>query len=452
MMEVENTSGASPPSAPQPGWEGASLNRDFFKESTAAFQFAFLAILFGIPLITAGSGSILSEESLATLLAFEFGVLMYGWLLAGLFLVPIAVVDNIWLRRVLLLFAALFAVPLSVGYRDEYGWVGLLGFLWLLYVNYCGVFLFRMAHPDRAKMAAEIGFRAIVYIVFFALLIEALSLPTSVERWGGASMLWFGFIYFSVLSAVEYKRFFPRGVNIFYHLVTGRYVRPPKSRIRLRNGKIKARVLKGSHTHQWPILLIAGLGSAGISGFILFHSGNLESWVGIVTLWIFLLPFFLLGLAFLLTAIYFLFHYLRRGPALLETDLNYLQTHKELFARGFIPAYSKRETRQKLDAEIICYKVIPIEEDIIGLEQPLVKGIDKNFHYRIRDNGTSFELECKLGELVGISSGCKPGETLVCHLQLTLHEKVGRIGEQIQNYHWKLAFPLLLMGGSVKSG
>ena len=421
------------------------MNRELFKYSTATFQFAFLAILFGIPLITVGSARILSAESLSSVLAFEFGVLMYGWLLAGLFLVPIAVVDSAWLRRTFLLFAVLFAIPLSGGYREEYGWLGYLGFVWLLYVNYCGVFLFRMTFPDRGKMAGEIGFRAIAYIVFFALLIEVLGLPSAVERWRGTSMLWFGFIYFSVLTVVEYKRYFPRGVNIFYHLVTDRYARRPRSRIRFKNGKIKAWVLKGSHTHQWPILSVAGLGCTAISGIILFHSPKLDSWVGIAALWVFLLPFFLLGVAFLLTAPFYIYHHFRKGPALLETDLNYLQTYKELHASGFIPRYSKREKREKLEAEIICYKVIPIEEDIISLEKPLVKGIDKNLHYRVQDNGTSFQLECKLEELDSIRKECKQGETLICHLQLTLHEKVILKGKEVQNYNWKIAFPLLLI-------
>jgi hypothetical protein len=289
------------------------LYREFLKKSTATFQFALLAILFGIPLIIGDSGLILTEESLNTLLAFEFGVLMFGWLLAGLFLVPIAVIDSVWLRRICLFIAVLFAIPLSSGYRQEYGWLGYVGFIWLLFVNFCGVFLFRMAFPDQGKMAGEIGFRSITYVVLFALLIEVMGLSSAVEQWHGASMLWFGLVYFSLLTAVEYKRYFPRGVNIFYHLITNRYTRRPKSRIRFKNGRIQAWVLKGSHSHQWPILLVAGLGCTGISGSILFHSGQLESWVGIAVLWIFLLPFFLMGLAFLLTALFFLYHFYRKA-------------------------------------------------------------------------------------------------------------------------------------------
>ena len=279
---------------------------------------------------------------------------MYGWFLAGLFLVPIAVVDSVWLRRSCLFVAVLLAIPLSRGYLDEYGWLGLLGFLWLLYVNYCGVFLFRMAFPERGKMAGEIGFRSILYLVFFALLTGILDLPSSVESWGGASMLWFGFIYFFGLTVVEYKRYFPRGVNILYHVITDQYARRPKSRIRFRNGKIRAWVLKGSHTHQWPILLIAGLGCTAISGIFLFGSTQIESWVGIVGLWVFMLPFFLMGLAFLFTAPFFIYHILRNGPAFLETDLNSLRSHLELYASGFVPCYSRREERDKLDAELIC--------------------------------------------------------------------------------------------------
>jgi hypothetical protein len=93
-----------------PGGQGTGLNRELFSKTPAAFQLAFLAILFGLPLITSGSGHLLSEESLNTLLAFEFGVLMFGWLLASLFLVPIAVVDSVWLRRTCLLIAALLAI------------------------------------------------------------------------------------------------------------------------------------------------------------------------------------------------------------------------------------------------------------------------------------------------------------------------------------------------------
>lgn len=75
----------------------------------------------------------------------------------------------------------------------------------------------------------------------------------------------------------------------------------------------------------------------------------------------------------------------------------------------------------------------------------MVIGIDKNLHYQVQDNGTVFQVECKLRELDGIRKECKPGESLICHLQLALHEKVKLKGKKVQHYSWKIAFPLLLI-------
>lgn len=67
--------------------------------------------------------------------------------------------------------------------------------------------------------------------------------------------------------------------------------------------------------------------------------------------------------------------------------------------------------RDKLEAEIICYKVIPLDQDIISLETPFHKA---------------------------------PGENLICHLQITVRENVLRKGATVHDYDWKLAFPLPL--------
>jgi len=300
-----------------------------YQQHTGTLQFVLLALMFALPLFHNQILQLISQEQLADILVLELGVLIYGFFIAGLFLLPLALIDNIWFRRISLFFAFLLAINISSFYSEDYGFYGTLFFIGLLFVNYGAVFTSNSDLAKRGRLAIEIGLRNIIYIVVFLTLATILDMPTSAGySWHGReNLLTFGFIYFSISAFIEFKRYFPVSANTIYHFLNNNYVRLPKSRVRYKYGKLKAYVIKYSNAHYWWFNFIIGFVLVAFTSVIFFaiNADTESSWLFKIFVWLFLSIFFLSGIALLLNAPTMAYRIISAKPTLLAFDKNSLR-------------------------------------------------------------------------------------------------------------------------------
>ena len=158
----------------------AGMRKGFYQQHTGTLQFLFLALIFALPLLSGNDHYFVSQQGLEDLLYFETGVVIYGFMLAGFFFIPIALIDSVWTGRVCFVLAVLMAIPFTSGYRQEYGFYGFFVFAWLLFANFSRVFLTSAEYAARARRAFEAGLRCITYVVLFSVLVVVVDLP---RRW-----------------------------------------------------------------------------------------------------------------------------------------------------------------------------------------------------------------------------------------------------------------------------
>jgi len=419
------------------------VNKAYLQNHSGTFQFSLLTVVFALPLIFSTYFPLVSQESLNNILSFEIGVLMVGFYLTGFVFIPIAIADNVWVRRICLLVACLLAIPFISGYRHDYGIYGLFGFCALLFANYSSVFIASIEFRERGKLTLEIGLRCIVYIVIFMLVSLLFDMKPSVSYWKGEKVLLFGTTYFGALALIDSQRYFSKAVNLFFHFINGTFVRAPKSKIRYKKGKIKAWVLSSNNMQRGPLMLITGSACTFIAGATLYGTLNMESWFAIAAIWLFCVPFLILGLLFLFAGITQPFLAWRAGPSLLEVPEHVLKEDNELYAKGFIPRYSKREKRSGFSLQLIHYKVDSIagEEFIVEVKTLLNETMsDKNLQFITAEGGTTFQVEYSLPPADKIEPDTDGYH--VWHLKATMHESVEHKGKVQNSYTWTVAFPL----------
>jgi|GEM_PF-4645337 len=279
------------------------MNTIVFQRHAGTIQFFLITLAYLVAYLFAQSIHPTVLEYVINIVIIEFPVLIYGWLIVGLFSLPIILMgDNIWLRRVLLLIVSLFAIATASSFTSEFGHYGTLIYLWLLYVNYGSIFVSKVEFDRRSRLIGEIAMRTIFFLIIYSLLLEILDLPNSVgSRWHNEeSALLFGLLYFSISTFIEFKRYFPRSANFLYHILNDNYVQLPNSKISYSEDKLKAHTVKYSNAHYWWMILFLGIFLLAFTSSILYGTiGNPEiGWVGTLFLWLFLAPFFLFGLAF----------------------------------------------------------------------------------------------------------------------------------------------------------
>ena len=81
------------------------MNKKRIQQIAGTIQFVLLALIFILPLLSSRAIQPVSMDLLSMLLGFEYGVLIFGFLIIGLFFVPMAMIDSPWLRRISLLLA-----------------------------------------------------------------------------------------------------------------------------------------------------------------------------------------------------------------------------------------------------------------------------------------------------------------------------------------------------------
>jgi len=421
------------------------MNKAFLQRHIGTFQLFLLTISFALPLFSGFHLPFSSLNGLAEILAFEFGVLIYGFYLAGFLYLPVALTDSVRVRRVCLFLACVLAIPLTSGYRDEYGFYGFLNFCILLFANYSSLFIASIGFKNRQRLAIEAALRCVVYIVIFSVVVAILDMRVNVDSWGGNKALWFGSIYFGTLAFIESQRYFSKAAYLAFHFVNGTYVRIPQSRIRYVGGKIKAHVLSKNNVQRGMLLLFAGSATTAISLIILFASFNVESWFARVALWLFLLPFLILGVSIVLGGIAQYFTAWRTGPSLLRLHEQALRSDNTIYATGTIPSYSKREKRTDFSVELIHYKVDPIagEDFVVNVTELLNKNLtDQHLTFQTTDRGTDFKVEYSLPSLSKTQKDSSARH--VWHLQVTMNETTEIKGAAQKNYSWTVAFPLPL--------
>jgi len=156
-----------------------------------------------------------------------------------------------------------------------------------------------------------------------------------------------------------------------------------------------------------------------------------------------MLPFFLFGMVFLISAPFYIFMTISAGPAFLKINENELKNDRQLFAEGFIPRYSKKEGRETIEAELICYRVYLLEEDIFAVEKPVSLSMGQQMQKIIADDGTTFSVACNVPSIDKKKENPKKsGVHYVWHLQCTIKEKIRHKQKAVNVYTWVLAFPL----------
>jgi len=419
------------------------MNKAFLKQHTGTFQFLLLTTLFALPLFFGVYVPLTSQPGLNEILAFEIGVLIYGFYLTGFVFVPIVIADGVWVRRICLLVACLFAIPLTSGYRQEFGAIGLLGFCLLLFANYSSVFIAGISFEERGKLTVEMGLRCIVYIVIFGLVSGLFDMKPWVSRWSGNKALLFGATYFGVLAFIESQRYFSKAINLAFHFFNGTWVSAPKSRVRFRNGKIKAYVLSKNNLHRGPLFLFTGSATTFIAAVFLYAGTKMESWFAMVAIWIVFTPILILGGVSLLAGFVYPLVIWRKGPSLLTVQEQALRDDNKLYASGRVPCYSWRENRTTFSIHLIHYRVEEIEgeEFIVDVKTLFNERLmGKQLQFVTTDRGTEFQVECALPS--PLEEEKVPGGAHVWHLQATMHEVVTYKGKEKNSYTWEVAFPL----------
>jgi len=421
------------------------MNRAFLQQHIGTFQLLLLTAFFAIPLFSGFHLPLFSLDSLAETLVLEFGVLMYGFYLAGFLYLPIAIADSVWVRRVCLLLACVLAIPLTSGFRHEYGFYGFLSFCVLLFANYSSLFIASIGFKDRKKLAIESALRCVVYIVIFSVVVAGLDMRVNIDSWGGKKVLLFGSLYFGALALIESQRCFPKAVNLAFHLVNGTYVRAPKSRIRYVGGKIRAHILSKNRMQHGVLLLFAGSATTAISLVTLYGSLNVQSKFAVAALWLFCVPFLIIGISSILAGMANPFIVWRKGPSLLRVQEKALRFDNTLYATGVIPNYSKREKRVGFSVQLIHYKVDSVagEDFVVSVKELLDEKLtDQHLTTRTTDRGTEFKVEYSLpssSKTENDSSGRH-----VWHLQVSMDEMTEVKGVVQADYSWTVAFPLPL--------
>jgi len=422
-----------------------AANKALLTRHLGTFQFLMLAVFFVVPLILGIYVPLFPQENLNEILAFEFGVLIYGFYLAGFLYLPVALTKSVWARRICLLLACLLAVPLTSGYWSEYGFFGFLGFCLLLFSNYSSVFIASVGFRERKKLAIEAALRCISYVVIFSIVVTALDMPTNVESWSGNKALWFGSIYFGVLALIESRRYFTRASNLILHMINGTFERAPKSKIRYVRGKIKAYALSKNNAQQGPLFIFAGAATAAISAVFLYATFGEVALFAKVAIWLFCLPTLLLGCSIFIGGTGSLFNFWRKGPSLLNLHDQALKQDNLLHVSGLIPRYANQEKRSNFSVHVIQYKVDAIEgeDDIVRVTELLHEKMrDRDLRFRIADEGTRFEVEYSLPPVRKTQK--QATERHIWHLQVSMDEEVEQKNDKPKGYSWTVAFPLPL--------
>jgi len=398
------------------------MNRTFLKQHIGTVQLFSLAAFFALPLVPGVYFPFFSQDKLDAILAFEVGVLIYGFYLAGFLYLPIAVVDSVWVRRSCLLLACLMAIPFTSRYRQEYGFYGLLSFCALLFANFSPVFIAGIKFEERTKLTVEAALRSVVYVMTYALVAVSLDIQASVSGWRGNNALLFGSSYFGVLGFIESRRYYSKVINLIFHVVNGTFVRAPKSGIHYVKGKIRAHVLSKNNMHRGPMLFATGSAVSALSLVFLYATHTVESWFAIAAMWLFFVPLLILGVMLIFGGICHPFIAWRKGPSLLTLREQALKIDNKLYATGTIPRYSKREKRTGFSVRLIHYKVDSIsgEEFVVRVKELFNEELtEKNLTYQTTDRETRFEVEYSPPPLSKTEMGSKGFH--VWHLQASMN-------------------------------
>jgi hypothetical protein len=419
------------------------VNRAFLQQHIGTLQLFLLTAFFAMPLLLGVHFPFLPRDNLAEILTVETGVLIYGFYLTGFVYLPIAMSDSVWVRRACLFFAFLIAIPLTSGYRHDYGFYGLLGFCLLLFANYSAVFIASISFEERTKLTAEAGLRCIVYVIIFsaaAVFSDGLADRSSL---GGNEALMTGSIYFGSLTLLESKRYFSKAINLILHMVNNTFVRPPTSKVCYVNGRIRAYVVSKNNVHRGGMLFLTGSACTLFSLVFLYGTSKVDSWFVIAAIWVICGPALIFGVLFIFGGITNLFTTWKKGPALLQLQEQALKTDNKLYAMGIIPGYSRREKRSDLAIHLVHYKVNSIagEEFVVRVKELFNEKVgDRYLRYQTTDHGTKFKVEYSLPAPGNSKQG--RGGYEVWHLQVSMNETVEIKGRAGHSYSWQVVFPL----------
>ena len=174
----------------------------------------------------------------------------------------------------------------------------------------------------------------------------------------------------------------------------------------------------------------------------------MESWAAIIAIWVFLSIFLLLGFTFLITAFVYAFWSFKGGPALVHIRERELNHEDKLIAKGFIPRYLKKEKRESIDVELVCYRVSYAENDVYQDFASVEKLVslamkEKQLQYSVSDKGTKFQLECALPSIDDKHPQQeKPGNYCFWRLEIEIEEQIIQKGRVVKEYDWEVGFPL----------
>ncbi|NNE06355.1 MAG: hypothetical protein HKN15_11590 [Xanthomonadales bacterium] len=418
-----------------------------------ALQFALLALVFALPLLSQGKVQPLSIKSLNILVEFEFGILIMGWLIAGLLFVPLALAGN-WTSRVIAaLLALLVTWPLTSAYHGEYGWPGALSVYWLLFANYGAVFVHSPTLYGQRRLLAELGLRAISYPILFMIAAGLFDMPSTVGRWPDSSDTYlFGVTYFGALALFEYRRSYPRTVNLLFGLASGEYQRLPRRDVGYRNEHLRSHVIRHSPAHLWWVFLILGLGVLALVTVFTFASLTEDVPPALmIAIWLFCLPFAVIGALLVLGSIWLSTKYFAARPAWLNLKTEQDNFEGKLYFDGFVPLFDHRLVREPLEPVLKCYLLtFPPHEDEFATAETLVEQvITTGLIESVSRHGTRFQFECALPQI----DAKAPGENCkrVWHLQVNVAESMPNRPRLVtkasvplykQQQKWSIAFTL----------
>ena len=125
-----------------------------------------------------------------------------------------------------------------------------------------------------------------------------------------------------------------------------------------------------------------------------------------------------------------------------------LDHEDKLIAQGFVPGYLKKEKRERIDVELVCYRVSyaenDVHQDMPSVEKRVGLAIkEKQLQYSVANNGTKFQLECALPSIDNKHPQQeKPGNYCFWSLEIEIEEQVVQKGRVVKEYAWKVGFPL----------
>jgi hypothetical protein len=410
-----------------------------------AIQFFLLALLYGLAWFYSDSMSRDIRGHISSIVIIEFPVLVYGWFITFLFYLPMILADkdSAWLRRGLLLIVSLFALTGASYFTREYGYYGMLVFFWLLFINYGSIFLANVEFIERKIIAGEIAARTIFFLIIFLALSRILDMPNSVgSPWfGKEKTLLFGLLYFSFSAFIEYKRYFQWAATLGSHLLTNRYVRVPNSKVRYRDGKLRAHPIKRNNFQHWWFFALTGMFLIAFTSYVLYGiSQNKElEWWALVFIGLFILLFFVIGIIIFGSSLVMAYKVFSAEPAWLGIQDYEWQHGDKLYADGFVPLYDEKFKRETVDVELICYRVTPPadEYDVAKVNMPAARNITDRATMQHDGSGTRFNVEC---EIPDIDRQEHAGAYYVWHLQVNVRDSSKH--QQPEGAMWRLAFTL----------